>query len=323
MPHAASAMAARALALHRTRARGAVTGGADAVGARPYSPRVLHVEAPDGARTLARVREQVRAAGTAYALQPALVPQRYAAPDSVVTAIGELRAVSPSMAAAWLGGAAAATQWVRLGIHGDGSCLFHSFAAALNVDGYLGASPAARKEIAEHFRCALGAAAATPTMVREVRAETGSPTAQADGGGGDDAPPESGIVALSASMSDATAAGVLAQQLCTPSAWASEPEIRVTARALGVNVVFVDTQTSGSTGAYCPLDHQARGAAAPTVLVVWCNRRKHFEPLLRVAARDARGAVTAVQGALSPARADDAALLRGVHAHFVDTCGPV
>jgi hypothetical protein len=265
----------------------------------------------DDARSIvARARGIVaRASGDVVQLPPSLLPVTIVSEevDALPTQLGTLRYVSRGIAATWLGGEP--RSWARFGIEGEGSCLYHCVVAMLNLDGYWSRSIEEKRDIAESFRCAL-ASVVTPSAVAELRART-------NGSGGaseaDVPPADSGIVPISSSMSDTTAAAVLGRQLCTPSAWADEPEIRLVLAALGMNVIFIDTKSPHAGLPYCGVHGDA--ARQPTGVVVWCNRRKHFEPLVRLVGD------RTVRPLLVNSRPDDAAAIAAIMGRYTDACG--
>jgi len=155
--------------------------------------------------------------------------------------------------------------WARLGVEGTGSCFYESVAALLDLRNYWTLDERARATLAHAFRCAL-ATEATEAAVAAVTSESGDTTA----------PTDSGIVDLDG-MSAADASTVMARQLCTPTAWADEPDIRLTLRALHINIVFVNS--SKGSRPFCGVKFRPD---RPTGVILWCNDERHFEPLVRI-----------------------------------------
>jgi hypothetical protein len=272
------------------------------------APRQIHLDSGDAAATVARARAIVRRRDSDVIPLPAHMPilPSGGSDDSAPTPLGALRWASPRISRTWLGGQEG--QWARVGVEGDGTCFYHSVAALLNLDGYWSRDVLGRRAVAEHFRCAL-AAVVTPRSVGELRAST-----NARGGAPDARPPrDSGIVPLTPDMSDAAAAAVMARQLCTPSAWADEADIRLTLAALGLNLIFIDTKSAQASRPYCGVHGDA--AHMPTGVVVWCFDRRHFELLVHVV-----DGGRAVRPLLLPSRPDDAAAIASIMQRYNEAC---
>ena len=158
---------------------------------------------------------------------------------------------------------------VRMGTHGEGSCLYQSLAAAIN---YRGFDPATRElrpfdpeardgymfEADLHRRGAMGREFRswlreylTPELYEETRA----------------AAPDQVVLPYES----------LLAALDDPSVWAENTAIKILSRALRANVLFLDSTTQKF---YCGM-HEAPEDADTTIMVLWLNR-SHFEPIMAV-----------------------------------------
>jgi len=220
---------------------------------------------------------------------------------------GMLYEMRPWFVKEWLD-PSGATRWAQYGVRGDGACFFHSLAAILNYGGYLYARNGdARTAIVDTLRCELGKRLTVADVAR-VHAEEGVDDADAD------ADPRSGDVPIAPSASNAQRLAAMQHDFCAPTAWANESEIRFAARALSVNLIFIDSLDASP---FCGI-HGDAPSSQLTGIVSWCNDHKHFQPVSMLRQRD-DGAYD-VQLAFDPAEPRDRAVITAVMAHYGRVC---
>lgn len=152
--------------------------------------------------------------------------------------------------------------WIaRQGVHGDGSCFFHSLCAALNTDNYLLQDDAKKKEIGTKFRCAF---------VKRVTRERWD-----------------SFLATKHIKTKVTFEK-LKTYFCNNRHWADELMIRFVSDVLKLNLVFLNTE---SRELYCGVHGLL---AQPLILILWV-RHSHFEPIFRVHGVDAAAGTARVQ----------------------------
>jgi hypothetical protein len=149
-------------------------------------------------------------------------------------------------------------KWATYGTHGDGSCLYHSIAAAI---GRLSPSekrlyselPAReQKAIVHRWRCTMRDSFTDDQHSKLAGKMRGTATPTA---------PE------------------VRRKLCLSHEWADEIMIRHASDILDANLMFVDCMTGKL---YCNV-HGDRPQDQPTILIAWIAHR-HFEPIVRVVA---------------------------------------
>lgn len=149
----------------------------------------------------------------------------------------------------------------RMGVHGEGSCGYHSMCAALNVEDYVHRSVADQKRIAYEFRCRF-----KDTFNRETFDEI-----------------RSTILTPYRKTYEMVAEG-----LCDPHAWADEVAIKHASHVLQANILFLDLAKNRF---YCNVHNEKVRRAAtrgesetknmPTILIHWVNH-SHFEVMARI-----------------------------------------
>jgi len=138
----------------------------------------------------------------------------------------------------------------RFGVHGDGSCAYHSICAGLNLYGYNSLPEEQQKKIAYEFRCSFRNGLTQETLKR--------------------------IISLNRSKSTKTTLAQVETALCDPKIWADETTIRLVGDTVGINLIFLDTQKDKL---YCGVHHEkAMTLQIPTMVILWINH-VHFEPL--------------------------------------------
>ena len=185
----------------------------------------------------------------------------------------------------------------RYGVHGDGSCAYHSICTALNVDDYVHQNDDRQKQIAYKFRCGF-ADKLTQDGLRSIikKTKSKSPVRLAD----------------------------VQEALCDPKVWADETTIQHMAKTLDMNLIFLDMTKNN---VYCGVHHDdalAGGKIAPTmpptIVVLWVNH-SHFEPLAQIVHVGAR--VTELRVVFDPAHnPNDELLIRALMSRYKMQCSP-
>jgi hypothetical protein len=186
----------------------------------------------------------------------------------------------------------------RYGVHGDGSCAYHSMCAALNLDDYVHRTDSDQKRIAYEFRCNFQSSFSKGrfTAIRETVA--------------------SGYEKPFKDVKEA---------FCDPRAWADEVAIKHAAKVLGANIIFVD---SDRLRYYCGVHDETAvkaghegGAAStsiPTMVIFWCNHM-HFEPLAQIL--EVRPNVTRIKLLFFPNKSkDDARFVDALMGAYTKQC---
>jgi hypothetical protein len=176
----------------------------------------------------------------------------------------------------------------RMGVHGDGSCAYHSICAALNMEGYVKECDKRQKEIAYKFRCSFREG----LSVEKIRQ----------------------LMQKSKSKSPIKLAAI-EEALCNPKTWADETAIRIVGDSLGVNMIFVDTLRSK---AYCGVHHEkALTHLVPTMVILWVGH-SHFEPISLIT-RVGKQVVDA-RILLDPSNERDARFIRNLMERYLKQC---
>jgi hypothetical protein len=137
-------------------------------------------------------------------------------------------------------------------VHGDGSCFFHSLAAAINFKGYVRKSPRKQQELGKDFRCRF-----KDHMRKDMWDKVFTET------------PHNKHINFRE----------VKEKYCEPREWAEETMIKYTSEHTGLNILFID----GDTGKfYCAV--QGDPDTQDTVVMAWVSR-SHFEPVMFVRKR--------------------------------------
>lgn len=177
---------------------------------------------------------------------------------------------------------------VRLGVHGEGSCFFHSLAAAINYGGYRSKPLDERGELGRAFRCKFQNHM-DRDLFHKIRDES----------------PENMRLPFDA----------VHDNYCVPTEWAEETMIKYTSVHLHLNIIFIDTSTS-SGKFYCPV--HGNPVDQNTVVILWVDH-SHFEPVL-FNANDTTGA-TRRRGMLLATNPRDAkAVIQPLMSTFGNMC---
>lgn len=192
----------------------------------------------------------------------------------------------------------------RYGVHGDGSCAYHSICTALNVEDYVHQNDERQKQIAYKFRCSF-ADKLTQDGLRAIvkKCKSKSPVRLTE----------------------------VQEALCDPKVWADETTIRFMAETLDMNLIFLDMTKNN---VYCGMHHdKAMGGATedwlsagaisrmpPTIVVLWVNH-SHFEPLAQILHEGPR--VTELRIVFDPAHnPNDELLIRALMSKYKMQCSP-
>lgn len=179
-------------------------------------------------------------------------------PDFPPTAVDRIRPLPPALVRKMFGKELAEDPeylWGSLGTIGDGSCMFHSLAAALayfmkgQTKPYMEMTPSERSAAVAEWRCSM-----RDSYTREHHDRLAAKLVT-----GRDSP---------------TPHAKVHKDFCDASAWANEIMIRHIMHHLKLNIVFVNCQTRAL---YCGV----HGEAGRTILIAWV-RREHFELIVRV-----------------------------------------
>lgn len=136
------------------------------------------------------------------------------------------------------------------GVHGDGTCFFHSLCAATNKRDYLHKSSSEQQAIGHKFRCAF------TDHLTDERWDRFLKMRGLDGG-------------TKVTGSEARA------QFCSSKTWADESMIKYVSDVMKLNLIFIDTQTGQI---YCGV----RGKKSePLIIILWIDH-SHFEPVFCV-----------------------------------------
>lgn len=139
------------------------------------------------------------------------------------------------------------------GVHGDGTCFFHSLCAATNKRNYLHKPSAEQQQIGHKFRCAF------TDHLTDERWDRFLKLRGLDGG-------------------NAVNAKEVRKQFCSSKTWADEVMIKYVSDVMKLNLIFIDTQTGQI---YCGVRGKSN---EPLIIILWIDH-SHFEPLFCI--RDA------------------------------------
>ena len=142
----------------------------------------------------------------------------------------------------------------RFGVHGDGSCAYHSICASLNIQDYIHKTDEEQKQIAYRFRCSFSDKI-SPTKLKSLfkKNKNKSPINVQE----------------------------LQESLCDPKIWADETAIRLMSETLELNLIFLDMNNNK---VFCGVHHESameEDVLPPTIVVCWITH-SHFEPLARI-----------------------------------------
>lgn len=144
-------------------------------------------------------------------------------------------------------------RFARYGVHGEGSCAFHSLCVVLNHMDYVHLPDAKQKEVAYAFRCSFGKKLTAEKLRQIGKKVKGGKSPQ--------------------NLAE------MQENLCNPKIWADETIIRWVAESLDMNLIFLDLDKKVM---YCGVHHDDAvnnvEKMPPTAIILWVNH-SHFEPL--------------------------------------------
>lgn len=144
--------------------------------------------------------------------------------------------------------------FARYGVHGDGSCFFHSLCCAVDPD-YVKSSSSEQKRKGREYRQKFKQYLTDERWAQFLQRHN---------------------------LHDVKlTAGELRSSFGDPKVWADEIMIRFVSSALKLNILFID-MTNGSI--YCGVHGREE---EPLIVVLWI-KRSHFEPLCVITATDAK-----------------------------------
>lgn len=178
----------------------------------------------------------------------------------------------------------------RVGVHGDGSCFYHSVCFATNREDYVHQSEAMQKDIAYRYRCSMADELDAVEMKKIIkRTTTKSPKSKKE----------------------------LRDELCNPRVWADETAIRLFSKASGLNVIFLDMSKAEL---YCGVHHDdALSTDIPDTLVVLWITHSHFEPLAEIVSVGDH--VSEIRAVFQPSKSKaDAVLVNTLMSKYATQC---
>lgn len=138
--------------------------------------------------------------------------------------------------------------FARYGVHGDGSCFFHSLCAGRNTKNYLQLSAAEQQKVGQQFRCKFTQHITDERWNKFKRKHR---------------------------VTDKVDAKTARKNFCDSKFWADETMIKFVSEVLKLNLIFIDTSTGKI---YCGV----RGREdEPLILILWIDH-SHFEPVFCV-----------------------------------------
>lgn len=178
----------------------------------------------------------------------------------------------------------------RYGVHGDGSCGYHTICAALNFDDYIHKTDEQQKQIAYMFRCSFADKIDKETLANVLKKVRGKhPTL-----------PQ------------------LQDSLCDPKVWADETALRIVSQKLDLNLIFLDMEKNA---VYCGMHHDdaLNIRTLPKTMVVCWVGHSHFEPMCHILSVGKR--VSEIKIILDPADSEvDARLVKALMGKYKDQC---
>ena len=177
----------------------------------------------------------------------------------------------------------------RVGVHGDGSCFYHSVCFATNREDYVHQSDAMQKDIAYRYRCSMADELDAVEMKKIVKRTTSkSPKTRKE----------------------------LREELCNPRVWADETAIRLFSKASGLNVIFLDMSKAEL---FCGVHHEDALTDTPDTMVVLWITHSHFEPLAEIVS--AGDHVCEIRAVFQPSKSStDSKLVNTLMSRYATQC---
>jgi len=182
----------------------------------------------------------------------------------------------------------------RFGVHGDGSCAYHTLCTALNYKDYVHLSDAEQKQVAYEFRCSLGEKMKRDDIVKILKKSKGAKSSNLS------------LIEFQ-------------EQLCDPKVWADEAALRMVGQILDMNLIFLDMDKNA---VYCGMHHPDAVTnpriMPPTIVICWVSH-SHFEPLARILSVGKH--VAEIKVLFEPSKSDiDAKLVQALMSKYKDQC---
>lgn len=175
--------------------------------------------------------------------------------------------------------------FARYGVHGDGTCFFHSLCAARNTANYLQLSCEDQQAVGQRFRCKFTDHITPERWSRFLKLRN---------------------------ISDAVSADEARANFCDSKFWADETMIKYVSEVLKVNLMFIDVATGKI---YCGV----RGRDdEPLVIILWIDH-SHFEPVFCVRGAALSSNKLAAQFAFD--MRTDADVVRAIFKNYEAQCG--
>jgi hypothetical protein len=182
----------------------------------------------------------------------------------------------------------------RFGVHGDGSCAYHTICTALNYDDYVHQTDEKQKQIVYKFRCSLGEKMKQEDIKKILKKAKGA---------------KSSTLTLTEFQ----------EQLCDPKVWADEAALRMVGEILNMNLIFLDMDKNT---VYCGMHHPdaiTNPRMMPSTIVVCWVSHSHFEPLARIL--NVGKHVSEIKVLFEPSESKvDAELVKALMSRYKDQC---
>jgi hypothetical protein len=160
----------------------------------------------------------------------------------------EVELLPPALQDTYFAGCTNSPMFARYGVHGDGSCFFHSLCAGLNTSNYLQLSSTEQQKVGQRFRCKFTEHITDRRWHQFLKIKN---------------------------ISDKVDAETARNNFCNSKFWADETMIKYVSEVLKVNLIFIDV-TTGKI--YCGV----RGRdEEPLIIILWIDH-SHFEPVFCV-----------------------------------------
>jgi len=207
--------------------------------------------------------------------------------------VGAIRALPASWQATYGGTTPEGGVLAHMGTLGDGTCLFHSMCAALNVKGYNTASTARRAAIGAQFRAAFTHTLTEPRWRAFLAKQS-------------HVPPEY----------ESASVATVRSWFRDAARWADEIMIKYVNDYCGADVMFIDATTSKL---YCGV----RGAepTQPVIMILWLDH-SHFEPVLLIQKHCKKTRRVQCKMCFDPDDPADARIIRAFRAQMKTQCTP-
>lgn len=175
--------------------------------------------------------------------------------------------------------------FARYGVHGDGTCFFHSLCAGRNTANYLQLSSAQQQKIGQRFRCKFTEHITDKRWKQFLKLRN---------------------------ISDKVDAEQARKNFCNSKFWADETMIKYVSEVLKLNLIFIDV-TTGKI--YCGVrgrEHE------PLIIILWIDH-SHFEPVFCVRGANFQDNLIGGQFAFDMNKNSD--VVRAIFRNYEAQCG--